>query len=64
MQTDYLSCPLDRFRDRELLHEDGRDNSVDNDLFIHAIHPRHVETVVLLTKKEKAGRIVCFQKKR
>ena len=36
--------------DGELLHEDGRDNSVDNDLFIHATHPRHCEVVTLITR--------------
>ena len=34
-----------------MLYEDGRDNSVDNGIFIHAIVPRHVETVVLMTRE-------------
>jgi hypothetical protein len=33
-----------------MLYVDGRDNSVDMFLFIHAIVPRHVETVVLLSR--------------
>ena len=36
---------------RHILYEAGRDNSVDNGFFIHAIVPRHVETVVLLRRK-------------
>ena len=35
---------------RHILYEAGRDNSVDNGIFIHAIVPRHVETVVQLSK--------------
>lgn len=30
----------------------GRVGSVDNAIFIHAIAPRHVETVVLMTQVE------------
>ena len=33
---------------RHILYVDNRDNSVDNGIFIHAIVPRHVETVALL----------------
>ena len=50
METDYPSCCLDHFRKRELSYEGGRVNSVDNGIFIHAIVPRHVETVVLLER--------------
>lgn len=43
-------CPLDRFREWELLNEGGRAISVNRHHFIHAIVPRHVETVVQLSK--------------
>ena len=40
-----------------MLYEAGRDNSVNMCHFIHAIVPRHVETVVLLWRKaEQADR--------
>ena len=31
---------------------EGRDNGADIDVFIHAVVPRHVETVVLMTKQK------------
>ena len=37
---------------RHMFYEAGRDNSVDNGIFIHAIVARHVETVVLLIRTE------------
>ncbi len=46
----YQSCPLDRFRERELLYKGGRAISVNRHRFIHAVVPRHVETVVLLER--------------
>ena len=53
--TEYLyqsecSDPIGR---RRMLHEDGRDNIVDNGIFIHATHPRHVETVCCLYHQKK-----------
>ena len=36
---------------RHISDAEGRVGSVDNDIFIHAIVPRHVETVVLLRRK-------------
>ena len=33
------------------VEEVGRDNSVDNGIFIHAIVPRHIETVCLLSRE-------------
>ncbi len=47
----YLRCCLDRFRKWELSHECGRVVSVDNGIFIHAIVPRHVETVAQLIRQ-------------
>lgn len=46
----YQSCPLDRFRERELLNGGGRAISVNRHRFIHAIVPRHVESCVLLER--------------
>ena len=40
----------------------GRVGSIDNGLFIHAIVPRHVETVVLMTKKS-TNRDLCEEKR-
>ena len=38
-------------------YAEGRGNRIDNSFFIHAIVPRHVETVVLLWRKaEQADR--------
>ena len=37
------------FDQRHIPDAEGRVVSVDNGIFIHAIVPRHVETVVLLT---------------
>ena len=37
----------------KLSHEGGRANSVDNDIFIHAVVPRHVETVCCLYHQKK-----------
>ena len=42
---------------RHILYEAGRDNSVDNGIFIHAVVPSHVETVVLLSDKKIDGHI-------
>ena len=50
METDCLSCCLDRLSKWEPLREDGRDNSVDTCHFIHAIVPRHIESVILMTR--------------
>ena len=36
---------------RRIPDAEGRVGNVDNELFIHAIVPRHVETVVFMTKK-------------
>lgn len=36
-----------------MLHEDGRDNSLDKGIFIHAVAPRHVECVALLKRIEQ-----------
>ena len=36
---------------RHIPDVEGRGNSVDNGIFIHAIVPRHVETVVLLSQR-------------
>ena len=36
---------------RHILYVEGRDNSVNMCLFIHAIVPRHVGTVVFMTKE-------------
>ena len=38
------------FGQRHIPDADGRVNSVDNGIFIHAIVPRHVETVALITR--------------
>ncbi len=38
---------------RHMFYEAGRVDSVDNGIFIHAIVPMHVETVVLMTKTER-----------
>ena len=35
---------------RHMLYEAGRDNRVDNGIFIHAIVARHVESVVLMSR--------------
>ena len=37
---------------RHIPDVEGRDNGVDNGIFIHAVVPRHVETVVLMTKTD------------
>ena len=37
---------------RHILYVEGRDNSVNMCLFIHAIVPRHVECVTLMTRCE------------
>ena len=37
---------------RHIPDAEGRVGSVDNDLFIHAIVPRHVECVVLMTRTD------------
>ena len=42
---------------RHILYEAGRDNGVDNGIFIHAVVPSHVETVVLLSDKKIDGHI-------
>ena len=34
------------------IYEAGRDNSVDNGIFIHAVVPWHVETVCLLYRQK------------
>ncbi len=39
------------FGQRHIPDVEGRVGSVDNGVFIHAIVPRHVETVVCLDKK-------------
>ena len=39
----------DAIGQRHILDAKGRVGSVDNGFFIHATHPRHVETVVLLS---------------
>ena len=36
---------------RHIPDAEGRVGSVDNAIFIHAAHPRHVKCVVLMTKK-------------
>jgi hypothetical protein len=46
-----LRCCLNHFRKQELNNEVRRVNSIDNGIFIHAIVPRHVETVVCLSKE-------------
>ena len=42
---------------RHIPDADGCGNSVDNDIFIHAIVPRHVETVALLSRRKDELRI-------
>ena len=37
---------------RHIPYAEGRVGSVDNGIYIHAIVPRHVETVVLMTKTD------------
>ena len=44
-----ICCP-DSTGQRHIPNEEGRVGSVDNGFFIHAIVPRHVESVVLLSK--------------
>ena len=50
-----LRCCLNHFRKQELSNEVRRVNSIDNGIFIHAIVPRHVETVVLLRRENVDG---------
>jgi hypothetical protein len=50
-QCNRSECP-DSTDQRHILDVDSCGNSVDNGIFIHAVVPRHVETVVLLSRKE------------
>ena len=57
----HQSCPLDRFREWELLNEGVGAISVNRHRFIHAIVPRHVETVCLLSKLSEARHHISVQ---
>ena len=50
-QYNRSGCP-DSTGQQHIPYVEGRVDSVDNGIFIHAIVPRHVETVVLLSKGE------------
>lgn len=50
-----LQKPIACVVQRHILYKVGRDNSVDNGIFIHAIVPRHVETVALLSREAAAA---------
>ena len=43
--------PVETIGQRHIPDAEGRVCSVDNSIFIHAIVPRHVETVCLLKRK-------------
>ena len=49
-QYNRSGCP-DSTGQQHIPYVDGRVDSVDNGIFIHAIVPRHVETVVLLSRE-------------
>ena len=53
-QCNRSGCP-DPTDQRHILDVEGRDNSVNMCHFIHAIVPRHVETVVQLSKGERSS---------
>ena len=46
----YRNNSMNIFVQRHIPDAGGRVDSVDNGIFIHAIDPRHVETVVLMTR--------------
>ena len=48
-QYNRSGCP-DSTGQQHIPYVEGRVDSVDNGIFIHAIVPRHVETVVLLSQ--------------
>ena len=50
-QYNRSGCP-DSTGQQHIPYVEGRVDSVDNGIFIHAIVPRHIETVVLLSKGE------------
>lgn len=51
-QYNRSGCP-DSTGQQHIPYVEGRVDSVDNGIFIHAIVPRHVETVVLMSKMDK-----------
>ena len=55
-QYNRSGCP-DSTGQQHIPYVEGRVDSVDNGIFIHAIVPRHVETVVLLSHKKPDGHI-------
>ena len=56
-QYNRSGCP-DSTGQQHIPYVEGRVDSVDNGIFIHAIVPRHVETVVLLEKEWRAGGVL------
>ena len=52
-QYNRSGCP-DSTGQQHIPYVEGRVDSVDNGIFIHAIVPRHVETVCLLSKLHEA----------
>ena len=44
--------PVETIGQRHIPDVEGRVDSVDNGIFIHAVVPRHVETVTLITRTE------------
>ena len=55
-QYNRSGCP-DSTGQQHIPYVEGRVDSVDNGIFIHAIVPRHVETVILLSRKDVHERI-------
>ena len=55
-QYNRSGCP-DSTGQQHIPYVEGRVDSVDNGIFIHAIVPRHVETVILLSRKDVYERI-------